>query len=214
MHRSSKAAYGILAVALGVALTACGDDSGTASSTDRAATTKSEQPNASPSASASATWGPALALGQPGPMLYESSAGGKFEITVQKIVKGGPEQMPKLHPELFDKPADTPYFVFAKYTLKEGEPSQPNPKLTDVFAILNENGEEVAEQPAIRPVPDENGCPNEEIYLSWDIGETRTLCTAFVGNASKPPTRLVWNGVDARTPDEFKKLTSWQWSTQ
>ncbi|MFF4368170.1 hypothetical protein [Streptomyces sp. NPDC001594] len=216
MRRNSIAVHGVLATVLGVTLTACGGGEGgsTAVPAPSGAKTAGGQAGPSQSPSPNATWGPALALGQPAPNLIEGTDGGTFQVTVQKIVKGGPKQMKAgyydQHPEL----GDTPYYVFATYTLKEGKPDHPNANLNLPIHILDENGNEAAQKPVIVSGFEEGGCPVGEVYLGWDIGETRTQCSVWIGSTAKPPARLVWNGKDARTPAEFMKLDSWKWSTQ
>ncbi|MCX4515643.1 hypothetical protein OHA27_36185 [Streptomyces sp. NBC_01619] len=49
-------------------------------------------------------------------------------------------------------------------------------------------------------------------YVGWDAGEKRTLCSVFIGDTSKLPTRLAWS-TDAATADDNKRGASRQWTT-
>ncbi|MFD9484773.1 hypothetical protein ACFWBX_12355 [Streptomyces sp. NPDC059991] len=221
MHRRSKALYGVLVTALGLALTACGGDGGGGKpgvSEGRAA--KGETGRESPSASPSAKWewGPALTMGQPAPKLYEpaNTAGGKFEVTAKKIVKGTPEQAKSLHWDTVspgELKGDTPYFVYITYTLKAGKPQVANADLGAHAAALDMNGVKVAERPTVHTGYVDGGCDVPPVYMGWDIGETRTLCTVFAGDESNPPARLAW-ATNVTTDEDYMKAASWQWTVQ
>ncbi|MCF3182088.1 hypothetical protein IPZ70_19375 [Streptomyces polychromogenes] len=231
MHRRSKALYGLLATALGITLTACGGSGGdTKPAAPGAGAAKGgsalggsvldEPGQATPSAvpaSKKPGWGPPLPLGRPAPGLFETgvTSGGKFEVTVSKIVKGNAKQAKAMY---WDKrtpgeiKGDTPYFVFLTYTLKEGKPSVSNADLGAGAYALDENGEKVAERPVIHTGLVEGGCPSDTpIYMGWDVGETHTFCTVFAGNESKPPTRLF---LGSGSEDEYTKGTFWAWTAQ
>lgn len=221
MHRRSEALYGVLASVLAISLTACGGDGGGAKSGPSAerppdGQTSRQTPSASPSATPSAkpTWGPALALGQPAPNLYEPemTMGGKFEVTATKIVKGTPAQAKSLHwdKRMAGEPAgNTPYFVYFAYTLKDGKPHAANVDLGAYAAALDMNGVKVAERPTVHTGYVDGGCPVPPIYLRWDMGENRTLCTVFAGDASNPPARLAWG-----TDEDYMKGASWEWTAK
>ncbi|MFF2195273.1 hypothetical protein [Streptomyces sp. NPDC058157] len=231
MHRRSKALYGLLATALGMTLTACGGAGGDAKSgatgagaaKGGAAQGSSAQGGAgpespaAPSASKKPGWGPALPLGRPAPALYEPgvTGGGKFEITVSKIVKGTAKQAKALYWDRSvpgEVTGDTPYFVFLTYTLKEGKPAYSNADLGAGAQALDENGVQVAKRPEIHTGFVEGGCPSDTpIYMGWDVGETHTFCTVFAGYESKPPTRLF---LSAGSEGDFTKGTSWAWPAQ
>ncbi|OKK16039.1 hypothetical protein AMK16_25210 [Streptomyces sp. CB00455] len=226
MHRRSKALYGVLAAVLGVSLTACGgaDAEGGKSGVPEGRTAKDAAgqpgPSASPSASPSdkPQWGPALAMGRPAPKLYEpkNTAGGKFEVTATKIVKGTAEQAKSLHwdKRLPGEPkGDTPYFVYITYTLKEGKPGVANPDLGAHAAALDMNGVHVAERPTVHTGYVEGGCTVPPVYMGWDIGETRTLCTVFAGDRSNPPARLAW-ATDVTTDEDYMRGASWEWTAK
>ncbi|MFG2716563.1 hypothetical protein ACGFX2_39530 [Streptomyces goshikiensis] len=225
MHRRTQALYGALTTLLAISLTACGGGEGGAKSgiaEERAADGESspQTPSATPSETPSVKpkWGPALAMGQPAPTLYEpaNTMGGKFEVTATKIVKGTPAQAKSLH---WDKrmpgepTGDTPYFVYFTYTLKEGKPQVANVDLGAHAAALDMNGAKVAERPTVHTGYVEGGCTVPPIYLRWDIGDSRTLCTVFAGDPSNPPARLAWS-TDVTTDEDYMKGASWEWTAR
>lgn len=214
MQRPSKARYGLLATALSLTLTACGGSGGGGEETGGPKNPAAgDSPAATKSAAAKVEWSPALSMGQPAPGLYESqnAAGGKFEIAAQKIVAGKPGQLKIGDFDVREAAKGTPYFIFVTYTLKEGKPEKPNPLLSANLAVLDENGEKFGLDTV--DLDEDNGCKVPEIYLGWDAGETRTLCSTVVLDGSKQPARLAWNA-DAMTPDDYKKGPSWKWTTQ
>ncbi|WP_367131303.1 MULTISPECIES: hypothetical protein [Streptomyces] len=226
MHRRrSKVLYGALATALGIVLTACGGNEGgkgASPSQGSAAKSESESENGSGSGkespAAKVEWTPALTMGQPAPGLYEpgASGGGKFQVAATKVVKGTQKQLKEGYYVEADRTLEggTPYFVYVTYTLKEGKPSVVNSDLNSGAVILDENGEKAAERPVVHSGYGEGGCPVGEIYLGWDIGETRTMCSIYIAKAgAKQPARLAWSAT-ATTADEFKKGASWAWVTQ
>ncbi|MCX5376251.1 hypothetical protein [Streptomyces sp. NBC_00091] len=227
MHRRSKALYGISAAVLGLALTACGGEgsgaksgasgiaNGTVNGNAAGSGNGSGNAGAAPasSAPAKAQWAPALALGQPAPQSYATLAGGsgKFQVAATKIVKGTPKMLKDRHFE--EQLGDTPYFVYVTYTLKEGKPDSSNPDLNAHAAVFDESGEEVAKRPVVHGGHLEGGCPVGDVYLGWDIGESRTYCSLWIGHSSKQPTRLAW-APDGETAEEYKKAgVSWKWAT-
>ncbi|ARF52831.1 hypothetical protein B1H19_00195 [Streptomyces gilvosporeus] len=153
-------------------------------------------------------------MGKPAPKLYEPevSGGGRFQVAAKKIVKGTPEQLKEGH--LDDEGlGDTPYFVYVTYTLKAGKPEVSNPDLNANAVALDENGEEAAKRPTVHTGYVEGGCPVPDAYTGWDVGESRTLCSVYIGDAAKQPTRLAWNP-DAQSADDYKKGSSWRWTTR
>ncbi|MET9413889.1 hypothetical protein ABZY03_06805 [Streptomyces klenkii] len=221
MHRRSKALYGMLATALGITLTACGGhegggEGGKESRAPQESAAKGESGKESPVAKVE--WTPALAMGQPAPGLYEpgASGGGKFQVAATKIVKGAQKTLKEGHYIDADRTLEggTPYFVYVTYTLKEGKPSVINSDLNSGAVILDENGEKAAERPVVHSGYDEGGCPVGEVYLGWDIGESRTQCSIYIAKTgSKQPARLAWSAT-ATTADDYKKGASWAWVTQ
>ncbi|MCQ8773162.1 hypothetical protein [Streptomyces telluris] len=222
MHCRSKVLYGMLTTALGIALTACGgngDGGGLEAGAPQESAAESGSGSGSGKASPAvkAEWSPALAMGQPAPGLYETqvSGGGKFQVTATKIVKGTPKQLKDGHYIDADRTLEggTPYFVYVTYTLKEGKPSVVNSDLNSHAVILDENGEKAAERPVVHTGYVEGGCPVGQIYLGWDVGETRTRCSIYIAKAGSPqPARLAWN-LNATTADDYKKGVSWGWTT-
>ncbi|MGW6971676.1 hypothetical protein [Streptomyces sp. NPDC054952] len=218
MHRRSKVRYGLMATALSLTLTACGgsgESSEAAGGPQNPGAGDSAKPSAAATSSAPAKveWSPALTMGQPAAGLYESpnASGGKFEIAPQKIVAGKPGQLRIGEFDVREEAKGTPYFIFVKYTLKEGKPASPNPLLSASLAVLDENGEKLGINTV--DLNEENGCTVPEIYLGWDAGEARTLCSTIVLDGTKQPARLAWHA-DAVTPDDYKKGPSWTWTTQ
>ncbi|MEV4927366.1 hypothetical protein [Streptomyces roseoverticillatus] len=221
MHRRSKVLYGMLATALGIALTACGGnegggEGGKESPASQESAAKGESGKASPAVKVE--WTPALTMGQPAPGLYEPgvSGGGKFQVAATKVVKGTQKQLKEGHYIDADRTLEggTPYFVYVTYTLKEGKPSVVNSDLNSGAAILDENGEKAAERPVVHSGYGEGGCPVDQVYMGWDIGESRTQCSIYIAKTgSKQPARLAWSAT-ATTADEFKKGASWAWVTQ
>ncbi|MEU1818916.1 hypothetical protein ABZ543_27570 [Streptomyces roseifaciens] len=216
MQRRSKVLYGMLTTALGIALTACGGNGGgKEAGAPQGSAAESGSGKASPAVRAE--WSPALAMGQPAPELYEpqASGGGKFQVTATKIVKGTQKQLKDGHYIDADRNLEggTPYFVYVTYTLKEGKPSVVNSDLNAHAVILDENGEKAADRPVVHSGYVEGGCPVREIYMGWDVGEKRTLCSIYIAKAaSTQPARLAWS-TDATTPDDYKKGASWGWTT-
>ncbi|WP_190021167.1 hypothetical protein [Streptomyces hiroshimensis] len=206
-----------MTTALGIALTACGGNgSGKESGAPEEGATKSESSKATPAARVE--WSPALTMGQPAPGLYEpkNSEGGKFQVTATKIVKGTRKQLEEGHYVDADRNLEggTPYYVYVTYTLKEGKPSVVNSDLNAQAVVLDENGEPAAERPVIHSGFDEGGCPVDKVYMSWDIGEQRTMCSIYIAKANaKQPARLAWSA-DATTADDYKKGASWGWTTR
>ncbi|MFF7021774.1 hypothetical protein ACFY97_12235 [Streptomyces klenkii] len=222
MHRRrSKVLYGILTAALGIALTACGGkegggEGGKESPASQEAAAKGESGKQSPAAKVE--WTPALTMGQPAPGLYETGAsgGGKFQVAATKVVKGTEKQLKEGHYIEADRTLEggTPYFVYVTYTLKEGKPDVINSDLNSGAVILDENGEKAAERPVVHSGFGEGGCPVGPVYMSWDIGESRTQCSIYIAKAgAKQPARLAWSAT-ATTADDFKKGASWAWVTQ
>ncbi|MGE7387629.1 hypothetical protein ACQKM2_19310 [Streptomyces sp. NPDC004126] len=221
MHRRSTALHGVSAAVLALALTACGGDGGGGkNTTGNAGTVRAggagdgagAPASPSPSASPKAQWGPALTIGQPAPQLYEPNVtdGGKFEVTVQKIVKGTPAMLKNRH---FDeKLGDTPYFVYVTYTLKEGKPSYVNSDMNAHARITDETGEPVIKRPDVHSGFLEGGCPVPPVYLGWDVGESHTVCSIWIGPAAVQPTRLAWSP-QGDSAEDFKKGASWKWAT-
>ncbi|WP_405779732.1 hypothetical protein OG512_05990 [Streptomyces sp. NBC_01378] len=221
MQRHSRALSGVLATVLGLALTACGgsgDRNESGGSKDRGARSDSGQVASGgrqKSPRKPVEWTPALTMGQPAPKLFEPevSGGGQFQVAASKIVKGTPEQMREGHYSDDEMGGGTPYFVFVAYTLKSGVTDNSNPDLNANAAILDKDGEPAAERPVVHAGTVEGGCPVGDVYMGWDVGETHTLCSVFIGDPSKQPARLAWS-TDAETPDEYKKGSSWEWVTQ
>ncbi|GGR47093.1 hypothetical protein [Streptomyces netropsis] len=216
MHHRSKVLYGMLASALGIALTACGGDGGgEESGASEGRTAKSGSGKASPATRVE--WSPALAMGQSAPELYEprNSAGGKFQVTATKVVKGTQKQMKDGHYVEADRTLEgrTPYFVYVTYLLKEGKPGVANPDLNAHAVVLDENGDTAAKRPVVHSGYVEGGCPVGDIYMGWDVGEKRTLCSIYIGDPSKRPARLAWSTA-AETADDYKKGASWAWTAQ
>ncbi|OAR25716.1 hypothetical protein A8W25_09175 [Streptomyces sp. ERV7] len=221
MHHRSKALYGVFVTVLGLTLTACGGDGGGGKSgVSEGGAAKGETGQETPSASPSEKpeWGPALAMGQPAPKLYEplNTSGGKFQVTAKKIVKGTPQQAKDLNWDTLapgELKGSTPYFVYFTYTLKEGKPQVANPDLGAHAAALDMKGVKVAERPVVHSGFVDGGCEVPPVYMGWDIGETHTLCTVFAGDEAHPPARLAW-GTDIETDTDYMKAASWKWTTQ
>ncbi|QSY49203.1 MULTISPECIES: hypothetical protein [Streptomyces] len=222
MHRRSKTLYGVLVTVLGITLTACGgagggEKSGVPEDSSAKGATGQESPSVRPSKKPE--WGPALAMGRPAPKLYEpqNTEGGKFEVTATKIVKGTAAQAKYLHWDQSspgELKGNTPYFVYIACTLKEGKPQVANPDLGAHAAALDMNGVKVAARPVVHSGFVEGGCEVPPVYMSWDIGETRTLCTVFAGDESNPPARLAWDTTDMTTVEDYMKAASWEWVAQ
>ncbi|MFD7233570.1 hypothetical protein [Streptomyces sp. NPDC059881] len=206
---------GTMCVAVLVAvLTGCGSSASEGkpdSSGDRTANTENDKASPSPTTE----WSPALTVGQPAAGLFEphNAPGGKFQVTLDKIVKGTQEQMEDGHFDEGEFAGGTPYFVYVTYALKGGQTDVGNPDLNAAAVVLDENGEEAAKRPVSHAGYVEGGCPVAPVWMGWDVGETRTLCSVFIGNGPKQPTRLAWS-TDAETADDYKKGASWQWTTQ
>lgn len=165
MRRRSRALHGALVTVLGLALTACGGAGGgeeREGSKGRATKDDSvaESPSVSAAPSPSVEWSPALSMGQPAAELFEpaNSGGGRFQVAVEKMVKGTPEQMKEGY---YDGKGlgDTPYFVYVACTLKEGKPAYANSDLNANAVALDEGGEEVAKRPIVHTDYVDGGCP-------------------------------------------------------
>ncbi|MEU1075591.1 MULTISPECIES: hypothetical protein [unclassified Streptomyces] len=221
MHRRSTPLYGVLLALLGLTLTACGGDAESGNpgiSEGRPVKGGSSQESPSASASPKGEWGPALAMGQPSPKLYQpaNTGGGTFEVAAKKIVRGTREQAKSLHWDTVapgELMGDTPYFVYFTYTLKAGKPQSPNADLGAHAAALDKNGVKVADRPTVHTGYVDGGCEVPPVYMGWDVGETHTLCTVFAGNASNPPKRLVWTTA-LSTDKDYMKAASWEWTTR
>lgn len=152
MHRSSKVLYGVLATILGIALTAC-DSSAIEEKPSRSEDRTAGTGNGKASPGTSTEWSPALAMGQSAPGLFEpqNAPGGKFQVALDKIVKGTQEQMEEGHLNKDEFVGGTTYFVYVTYTLKGGQTDVGNLDLNAHAAVLDENGEEAAKRPVITP---------------------------------------------------------------
>ncbi|WFB10509.1 hypothetical protein LRS74_28355 [Streptomyces sp. LX-29] len=215
MHRRFSIRFGLMAAVLGISLTACGGDGdgGTREplgAEDGRATTAAG--GESPAVKYTPQWEPALAMGESAPGLYESDSG-KFQIAAQKVVKARPDVLENYVAHDRTLEGGTGYFVYVTYTLKEGS-STGNPDLNLGIGIYDETGHTVAERPTVHSGYEEGGCPVASIYLGWDIGETRTLCSMYIAKAGKPtPTRLAWAS-ETYGIGIYKSGPSWKWATR
>ncbi|MGW1947061.1 hypothetical protein ACWCRC_22415 [Streptomyces sp. NPDC001940] len=147
--------------------------------------------------------------GPTAPKLFEPevSGGGKFQVAATKIVKGTLEQMREGHYSDRRTGRRHPVLHVRGVHPQVGVPDNSNPDLNANAAILDNDGEPAAERPVVHAGTVEGGCPVGDVYMGWDVGETHTLCSVFIGDPSKQPARLA-RSTDADTPDEYKKGSS------
>ncbi|MBU7598860.1 hypothetical protein JGS22_014865 [Streptomyces sp. P38-E01] len=210
-HRRKTLLRAIAPVAaLTLALTACGSDDGddsgdkkndksSSESSDTSGSDDGDDATDEPTEEAPANTGD-LPLGQAASEEKEIKRGDgtlKAKITADKVDTGENADLTAAGFSADKVKGKYPVYAYFTYEITEqtGEIS-PGTDLNSTTAVLDAEGKPGSRFIAIGGQPLKGGCPEKDRELEWKKGTKATLCTTFLMDEGKEPTKLAYGMVN------------------
>lgn len=141
-----------------------------------------------------------LTLGQTAPEEKEVKRGDgtvKVKITAEKVDTGKNADLTAAGFSPDKVKGKYPVYAYFKYEVTEvTSPVDAGTDFNSTTAVLDAEGKPGSRFIAIGGQPLKGGCPDKDRDLKWEKGTTATLCTTFLMDDGKEPTKLAYGMVN------------------